>query len=111
MNEWAPLCMSPDELAAWTEANERLVSMMRARSDATPCTDCPLWFAQAMRAVGMCNGQPLTGGRPRKDEPASEERRAQWRAAKQRQKREHLAAYMREYRRKQGGAARASVGT
>jgi hypothetical protein len=45
--------MTPDELARWEAAN-RLASTPAARA----CYDCMDWWAEAMRAVGRCNGEP-----------------------------------------------------
>jgi hypothetical protein len=56
VNGWTPLCMEPDELAAWKEMRARSTSY-KDRT-ARPCTDCPLGFAAEMRAVSRCNGQP-----------------------------------------------------
>jgi hypothetical protein len=59
-------CMSPDEYAAWSEANGRLLSN---RAD-SPCRDCTPLFHRDMVAGGMCDGTPLPeqppgrGGRP-----------------------------------------------
>lgn len=65
-----PLCMTPDELAAWEDANSVLSSPAPS-----PCQDCPLAFAAQMRAEGCCNGEP---GRALRY-PADDKRRADWR--------------------------------
>lgn len=61
-----PACMEPDELALWQAANAKLVARRMARAEASPCLDCPAWWAAEMRAQDCCNGEPgTTGGRPR----------------------------------------------
>ena len=53
-------CMTPDEYAFWVEAAARVG---RGR---LPCADCPLSYADEMRAAGRCKGEPkMVGGRPR----------------------------------------------
>ena len=49
-----PACMSPEEHAAWSDANERLW-MGKAL---TPCSDCVMSFALEQRAAGTCDGEP-----------------------------------------------------
>ena len=56
--------MTADELAAWSEANERLRNPVKSA-----CLDCPMAFALEMRAAGCCNGEPGVIGRPRIDQP------------------------------------------
>jgi hypothetical protein len=82
------LCMTPDELAGWLEAAERVRNGGR-----TPCTDCPMAYHLAMKAVGRCNRVPVATGRPMEvsPDPAVNERRARWRASSRRQ-RERVAA-------------------
>lgn len=54
-------CMTPEEWTGWTAANNVLSSPA-----ASPCSDCPMAFANAMRAVGCCDGTPgIQIGRPR----------------------------------------------
>lgn len=104
-----PACMTPEELRLWHEA----AAVAGRAAVKSPCVDCPLWFAQEMRQKACCNGTPgqLPPGRPRSKEPRElagarlrpskwrpwpskyptrearmEARRAQWRAAKQRQR-------------------------
>jgi hypothetical protein len=48
-------CMTPDEWALWTDANVRGRGLVRAKY---PCTDCPLWFSNEMKAENRCNGVP-----------------------------------------------------
>ena len=48
-----PACMTPDELAGWHALNA-----MVNQPATTPCFDCPLAWAEAMRAVDRCNGVP-----------------------------------------------------
>jgi hypothetical protein len=50
--------MEPDELAAWQEANGRLVGRSGLRREDRPCADCPLGYSLEMRAQGRCNGTP-----------------------------------------------------
>lgn len=60
-----PDCMTSDELKLWLEA--ALVAWRHARPASSPCVDCPLVWAEAMRDQGLCNGTPGDNmtGRPR----------------------------------------------
>jgi len=46
--------MTPDELAGWHAMN----ALVTSNPATTPCQDCPLAWAEAMRAQGRCNGEP-----------------------------------------------------
>lgn len=85
-----PACMTATELAMWQEANAALT---KNRADA-PCRDCPLAFAEAMRAEGRCNGTP--GGAGRAIQPTNDyvlaRRRRQWREASARARQRKVAA-------------------
>lgn len=61
---WAPLCMEPDEWAEWQRMNPRLVAKDHAER---PCSDCPVSYAEEMRAKSLCNGTP--GGEKNEDLP------------------------------------------
>ena len=75
-----PACMDPAEYALWSRANAAL------KFRETPCHDCPMSFALEMRAEGRCDGEPAETGRPRLFDPATEARRAQWRAKEDRRR-------------------------
>lgn len=70
-----PACMTQDEFDGWSAHN----AVLRNASP-LPCQDCPVAFAQEMRAAGCCNGEP--GSMIRSN--ATDRRRAQWREAKRR---------------------------
>jgi hypothetical protein len=53
---WAPLCMEPEDWADWQAMNPRISEA--GGFAPRPCTDCPIAFADEMRAVGKCNGTP-----------------------------------------------------
>jgi hypothetical protein len=73
-----PLCMTPEELVRWHDANRTL-----NEPAATPCFDCVEWWAELMRAQGRCNGTPGEPPRPVRLS-ASELRRNRNRLAAQR---------------------------
>ena len=56
MRTFRPGCMTPNELAFWTEANRSTFAGARA---VRPCADCLTSWASEMAEV--CNGRP--GGR------------------------------------------------
>ena len=67
---WTPLCMEPDELAAWQEMRDR--STAYHDRTARPCRDCLTGFAAEMRAIGRCNGTPADFEEdPEMDAPAT----------------------------------------
>lgn len=81
-----PDCMTPDELALWTAANRVLRDR---KAVVSPCADCPWSFAEAMRAEGRCNGEPVRrGAKPQvsgdyaidRQRRLNRERAARWRA-------------------------------
>jgi len=71
-----PACMTPDELRLWNEAADVAARhSSRKRRVSSPCVDCPVAWAEAMRVVGHCNGEPGGNepGRPRAVTPPSHE--------------------------------------
>ncbi|MGO9205636.1 MAG: hypothetical protein ACLQBX_05500 [Candidatus Limnocylindrales bacterium] len=50
-----PACMTPGELARWSEANLLFGGSNRAGS---ACEDCTPAFAAEMRVEGRCDGMP-----------------------------------------------------
>lgn len=54
VGDWTPLCMPAADFAEWQAFNERTAGGRASR----PCEDCPLAYAEEMRAKGMCNGEP-----------------------------------------------------
>jgi hypothetical protein len=50
-----PSCMTPLELASWSQANARVMPVWRALS---PCEDCTQEFAREQRGPGLCTGTP-----------------------------------------------------
>lgn len=103
--DFEPTCMTAEELAGWHAANANIYSN-RERA-ARPCHDCPLAFAQEMRGLGCCNGEPHRRGgyaidpRPvvhrRSSRYADAEtrlraRREQWRLSSQRRRARAAAA-------------------
>jgi len=75
------LCMTDAEWAAWDAANRMLTGRRKA---GRPCLDCPLPFAETMRAVYRCNGTP--GRSSGFMGNAQERRRTQWRESKRRKR-------------------------
>jgi hypothetical protein len=55
-----PACMTDPEYALWSEVNDAMTERV-----SSPCMDCPVAFARAMRAEGCCDGEPgrRNGGR------------------------------------------------
>ena len=79
-----PACMSDAEWFGWSEANEGRVPRLRNIVPVqTPCVDCLDAFATEMRSQDRCDGRPLAWRHPTGGS-WTEERRAQWRAYKQR---------------------------
>lgn len=107
---FVPLCMTADELAEWRKGNALVSPAKRA---SRPCEDCIPAFALAMRLEDKCNGTV------RQSSPtATEERRAQWRAATARKRagirvrrtRAETAALAREcYERAKNGGAPVAI--
>lgn len=60
--------MTDPEYVLWLEMNGRL----RDGGAGSPCADCPRSWAEAMRAISQCDGEPGPAvGRPREsEEPA-----------------------------------------
>lgn len=75
-------CMTQDEYALWEAAN-----LTVGISASSPCIDCPLAFAESMRLVDRCNGEPGSSLRS----SVTDLRRTQWREAGRR-RRERLRA-------------------
>jgi hypothetical protein len=71
-----PACMTDAEYDLWSRS-------IRYAPAGTPCLDCPLAFAEAMRVEGCCNGRPgRHNGRPvlyASDEERRVAKRRQWR--------------------------------
>jgi hypothetical protein len=83
-----PDCMTPAELEGWRVADARY---RKGPSTGNPCLDCPLAFAEEMRAVGCCNGRPgrysMLDPQPHRYDDALariEARRRAWRMSKRR---------------------------
>jgi len=74
-----PSCMTPDELERWDAVN-RTMTLPALRA----CQDCQKWWAEAMRAVGRCNGEPGEPPVAIKRYSNTERRRLGNRAAQQR---------------------------
>lgn len=52
--------MTDDEWRSWQRSNDDCPPGSRAVS---PCSDCTLSFAQAMRAIDRCDGEPRGSAR------------------------------------------------
>jgi len=63
-----PACFTDDEWCLWLAPILTATGTVQPRRR-NPCVDCPLAFADEMRAANRCNGIPGgTPGRPRKSE-------------------------------------------
>ena len=51
-----PKCMDDDEWRIWNEHETYTSAPVRQRS---PCKSCPSSYAEEMRAIDMCDGEPL----------------------------------------------------
>ena len=92
------LCMSADELAAWLEAARRVRNGGR-----TPCTDCPMAYHLAMKAIGRCDRKPINGHAGRV--AVHRERRSYNRYATREEAHQARLRYNREWKRQKRAAA------